>query len=121
MSGVGFFPRLALVVVLIAGTMQAVAAADLTLPADSAAIQAALQGSGPLVLAGRTLDKAMLTALYQPHSFQPIWTERRAQSFQGALADADTHGLDANPYEVATTKPVARELLLTDAFLRYAS
>ncbi|HVA13506.1 MAG TPA: L,D-transpeptidase family protein [Stellaceae bacterium] len=88
---------------------------------DSAAIAAALQGNAPLVLAGRTLDKATLAALYQPHGFQPIWTERREQSFLRALEDADSHGLDAGNYGVAATSPVARELLLTDAFLRYAS
>ena len=86
-----------------------------------AAIQAALSGSDPLVLAGRGLDKTALETLYAPRGFQPVWNEARQQSFQQALEEAATHGLDAHGYEVKTTQATARELLLTDAFLRYAS
>jgi len=88
---------------------------------DGAALQAALQGSDRLVLAGRALDKATLIAVYQPHGFAPVWTDAREQSFATALASAASHGLDPAVYKVTATKPVARELLLSDAFLRYAS
>ena len=88
---------------------------------DGAALQAALQGSGSLVVAGHALDRAALIAVYQAHGFQPVWTDEREQSFDTALADAESQGLDPSVYKVAATKPVARELLLTDAFLRYAS
>jgi murein L,D-transpeptidase YcbB/YkuD len=88
---------------------------------DGAALQAALQGGDPLVLAGHVLNKTTLNAVYQPHGFQPVWTEAREQAFAAALADAPSQGLDASPYKATATKPVARELLLTDAFLRYAA
>jgi len=89
--------------------------------AEAAAIQSALASEDGLVLAGRSLDKAMLTKLYDSRGFQPVWTEARQQSFQRALEEAASHGLDARSYEVKATQPAARELLLTDAFLRYAS
>src|SRR6185437_10618726 len=90
-------------------------------PADSTAIAAALAGSTPLVLDGHLLDKATLTAIYQPHGYQPVWTEARVQSFEHAVADADAQGLEAWAYAVKVTRPLDRELLLSDAFLRYAS
>jgi murein L,D-transpeptidase YcbB/YkuD len=86
-----------------------------------AAIKDALAGSDPLVLGGRGLDRAMLNALYEPHGFQPIWTAARQELFRRALDDAESHGLDAHSYAVTTTQPVSRELLLTDAYLRYAA
>jgi L,D-transpeptidase YcbB len=89
---------------------------------DGVALQAALQGTAAsLVVAGRALDKASLTAVYQPHGFQPVWTDEREQAFAHALDSAESQGLDASAYTVTTTTPVSRELLLTDAFLRYAS
>lgn len=88
---------------------------------DGAALQAALQGGDPLVLAGHALNKATLNAVYQPHGFEPVWTASREEAFAAALADAASQGLDASAYKVTATKPVARELLLTDAFLRYAA
>jgi murein L,D-transpeptidase YcbB/YkuD len=86
-----------------------------------AAIKDALAGSDPLVLGGRALDKATLNTLYGPRGFQAIWTDSRQQSFRRALDEADSHGLDAHGFAVTTTQPTSRELLLTDAFLRYAS
>jgi len=86
-----------------------------------AAIKAALSGSDPLVLSGHGLDKATLNTVYEPRGFQPVWTEARQQSFRHALEEAASHGLDARNYEIKTTQSTARELLLTDAFLRYAS
>ncbi|HWE75821.1 MAG TPA: L,D-transpeptidase family protein [Stellaceae bacterium] len=85
-----------------------------------AAIKNALSGSEPLVLAGRALDQATLNALYEPRGFQPIWTEARQDSFRRALDEAESHGLDAHNYAVTTTQAASRELLLTDAYLRYA-
>jgi murein L,D-transpeptidase YcbB/YkuD len=87
-----------------------------------AAIATALSGSDPLVLAGHALDKASLNAVYEPRGFQPVWTEARQQSFRRALDDAASHGLDARTYTIAAASPpTTHELLLTDAFLRYAS
>ncbi|HLI20202.1 MAG TPA: L,D-transpeptidase family protein [Stellaceae bacterium] len=87
---------------------------------DAAALQAALQGSDSTI-DGRTADKATLNAVYQPHGFAPVWTEAREEAFAAALGNAAAQGLDASAYKVTATKPVARELLLTDAFLRYAA
>lgn len=86
-----------------------------------AAIETALSSPDPLVLSGHSLDKATLHTLYESRGFQPVWTEARQQSFQRALDEAASHGLEARSYEIKATQPTARELLLTDAFLRYAS
>jgi L,D-transpeptidase YcbB len=86
-----------------------------------AAIANALAGSDPLVLAGRALDRAALNGLYAPRGFQPIWTAVRQDSFRRALDEAESHGLDAHSFAVSTTQPASRELLLTDAYLRYAA
>ena len=86
-----------------------------------AAIQSAISGDGPVVLAGRSLDKSTLNGVYGARGFQPVWTEARQESFRRALEEAASHGLDPRSYEVKATQPTARELLLTDAFLRYAS
>lgn len=88
---------------------------------DRAAIEAALQGSGALVLEGRMLERAMFRSLYQERDFQPIWSEQRTESFSNALEEAASHGLDADAYRVSSGSLVQRELLLSDAFLRYAS
>jgi murein L,D-transpeptidase YcbB/YkuD len=86
-----------------------------------AAIKNALSGNDPLVLGGHPLDRATLNALYEPRGFQPIWTEARQESFHHALDDAESHGLDAHSYAVTTMQATSRELLLTDAYLRYAA
>jgi murein L,D-transpeptidase YcbB/YkuD len=86
-----------------------------------AAIRDALAGTDPLVLGGHALDKTTLNTLYGPRGFQPIWTEPRQESFRHALEEADSHGLDAHSFAVTATQPTSRELLLTDAFLRYAA
>jgi L,D-transpeptidase YcbB len=85
------------------------------------ALEAALDGTDSLIIDGRVLDKATLDAVYQPRGYQPVWTTEREQSFAQALDGAPSQGLEASTYRVRATKPLARELLLTDAFLRYAS
>lgn len=89
--------------------------------ADRAAIEATLQGSGALALGGRNLDRATLRALYQRYNFQPIWNEHRAASLSRALKEATSQGLDNGAFAPSSAAPIERELLLTDAFLRYAS
>ncbi len=87
---------------------------------EAVAIAAALQGSEPLVLAGRALDKPTLNAIYQARGYQPVWSEPRQESYRRAVAEAASQGLDPASFSVAAVQPVARELLLSDAFLRYA-
>jgi L,D-transpeptidase YcbB len=125
MVGGRFFSRWGPILALV-GMLAAVGAvpgfaADVPVPADGVAIATALQSPNPLVFAGRSLDKATLGALYKPRGFQPVWTELREQSYLRALEDAESHGLDGLSYAVTATKPLARELLLTDSFLRYAA
>lgn len=102
---------------LVFGAGTAVAAAAAPQPA---AIEAALTGSGPLLLQGRALDRATFQAIYQKRDFRPIWNDDRTASFELAVTQATSQGLDPADYAVPTLPPVARELLLTDAFLRYA-
>jgi murein L,D-transpeptidase YcbB/YkuD len=114
--GVRFLRRSAFVLVLLAagaGPSMADTASD--------AIQATLQASGVLALDGHALDRTALTMIYQKRTFQPIWDDAHQQSFQHALEEADSHGLDASSYNVSATEPTTRDVLLTDAFLRYAS
>ena len=86
-------------------------------------LRALLAGEGGLRLDGRPLDRAALLHLYQAHDFAPLWvTEpRREAALLQALGGAAEHGLDPAAFVVSATRPEQRELLLTDAFLRYAT
>ena len=116
--GAGSFRRFAAILAICGAGAFAVPALADTQPA---AIQAVLQGTGPLVLTGHTLDRAQLEAAYEKRAFAPIWDEAHQQSWFRALEEADSHGLDHTRYEVPQTRDVDRELMLSDAFLRYAS
>jgi murein L,D-transpeptidase YcbB/YkuD len=114
--------RFALIVGVCAAGFFSVSAAVRADPLpDAGAIQAALQGDGALILGGRVVDRAQLQSVYEPRAFAPVWDEAHQESFLHALEEADSHGLDPAAYDVRTTRPVDRELLLSDAFLRYAS
>jgi L,D-transpeptidase YcbB len=97
----------------------AMAAASLS--PEPAAIEAVLGAGGALVRDGRALDRALLQSIYRRRGFAPIWNTAREASFSQALDRAPTQGLDASRYRVTADDPVVRELLLTDAFLRYAA
>ena len=113
--GVPFLRRFAFVLVLLsAGAGQSFA------DTASDGIQTTLQADGVLALDSHALDRAALTTIYQKRAFQPIWDDARQDAFRHALEEADSHGLDASSYTVSATDPTARELLLTDSFLRYA-
>jgi L,D-transpeptidase YcbB len=88
---------------------------------DRAAVAAALLGDGLLVVEGRPLNRVELAALYQKRDFKAIWDEDRSQSLRRALDEAPSHGLDSLDFAAKAANPTERELLLTDAFLRYAS
>jgi len=74
-------------------------------------------------LDGRQIDRAALLAIYQAHDFAPLWIgePQREAALLHALAGAAEHGLDPAAFAVPPTPPAERELLLTDAFLRYAA
>ncbi|HKW55246.1 MAG TPA: hypothetical protein VJO12_16255, partial [Stellaceae bacterium] len=77
----------------------------------------------PLRLDGRQLDRDALLAIYQAHDFTPLWVgePKREAALLHALGGAAEHGLDPAAFAVPPTPPAQRELLLTDAFLRYAT
>src|SRR5258708_6798118 len=72
---------------------------------------------------GPPLYPGALLQLYQAHDFGPLWgTEpKREAGLLQALGAAARHGLDPAAFAVPATRPEQRELLLTDAFLRYAT
>lgn len=122
MRGIGIVGSRFWVFVLIAvfaGLGQA-SAASLVLP-DPSAIEAALTQDNGLRGMSRPLDRAAIEPLYEKRNFEPIWTEERIQSFHRALNEADSHGIDAAGFMVLAMRPLDRELLETDAFLRYAA
>jgi L,D-transpeptidase YcbB len=101
-----------------------VARATPIVAADAAAdLRGLLTGEGPLLLPGRVLDRAELTRLYEPRSFEPAWigAPEREAALVKALAAASEHGLDPADFAVPDAPPAERDLRLTDAFLRYAS
>jgi murein L,D-transpeptidase YcbB/YkuD len=81
------------------------------------------------------LDSRALARFYRARDFRPAWAAeqdgRRAALLLDALAAAEAHGLDSRRYRLEAIRarrtgpeggdPVERELLLTDAFLRYAT
>jgi len=111
---------LAVLVLAAAPASSAVAAAGEGAALD---MHAVLDGDGELSAQGRGLDRAALTEVYEARGFAPIWlTEpEREAALVKALAGAAEHGLDPAAFAVPKTDPETRELLLTDAFLRYAT
>ncbi|HEY7040361.1 MAG TPA: L,D-transpeptidase family protein [Methylomirabilota bacterium] len=98
------------------------------------AIREVLDRPGSLRIDGRSLDRPTLTRFYGPRDFAPAWSPRgggseRASRLVQALAAAETHGLEPAHYHVdairrrgtAAEWSAEGELLLTDAFVRYAT
>lgn len=88
--------------------------------ADPAAIAAVLKNGGTITVAGRSVDAAILQRIYAARDDRPIWDAERRAALTAALADAPSHGLDPRAFAVPQADPTATELLLTDAFVRYA-
>jgi murein L,D-transpeptidase YcbB/YkuD len=110
----------------------ALAAAEGPLPQD---LRAALDRGEPLHVEGFTVRTALLRRFYEPQGFAPVWGPdpdgvARAALALGALAASRDHGLDPREYGGAALirraspsgphEAVERELVLTDALLRYA-
>ncbi|MGO8918107.1 MAG: L,D-transpeptidase family protein [Stellaceae bacterium] len=89
--------------------------------ASDAALKSLLAADGGLRLAGRSLDRPALAQLYDTRDYQPIWASERDAALVKALGGAAAHGLDPAAFAVPAASPDERELLLTDAFLRYAT
>lgn len=88
---------------------------------EAAAIAAILKGDGALQLAGRILDRPSLLAIYRDRDFTPIWTAARREAFAQALDGAAAQGFAAASFRVPAAPAAARDLLFSDAFLRYAA
>ena len=84
--------------------------------------------------AGSAAARALIASLYEKRGFAPFWTDpRRTDELRAAVAASASHGLDPRDYHAellltsppdaagaAESDPAARELLLTDAYLRLA-
>ena len=84
--------------------------------------------SPPPVVAGETLDGALLRRFYTRRDFERVWTTRQAQAgaFKALVLRARDHGLDPELFHsdllrrLDTFPPDRRELLLSHAVLTYA-
>lgn len=87
-------------------------------------------------VAGREIDPKLMAPLYQRHNWRPLWTAEaglnaRGTRFMDMLRNAEREGLDGRSYNLAAIsarldaskgQPSADlDLLLTDAFQRYAA
>jgi murein L,D-transpeptidase YcbB/YkuD len=115
-------PLLLVTLLLTLGAPSLVPAAAAQEGAD-AALVSLLAGDGGLRLAGRSLDREMLAKLYAVRGDRPIWlaAPERAAALMRVLSGAAAHGIDPAAFAVPEASPEERELLLTDAFLRYAT
>ena len=96
------------------------------------AIERLLAGESLPVLDGGPIDPTELRRLYEARSWAPLWGSdgERAAAVVGVLRDAPSEGLDPATYHLgALTVPAVddpqamagRDVLLTDAVMRYAS
>jgi murein L,D-transpeptidase YcbB/YkuD len=104
--------------------------------AEAAALRELLDQPGGVLLDGHHLEVAALQRFYRQRSFLPAWSRgpgagERAARLLHALDTADAHGLDPAAYPSGAIRArsaragqrvaAERDLLLTDAFLRYAT
>jgi len=114
---------------LMLAAMPALAAAP-----SSERLKAALAYEGDLSIDGRRLDRQSLRRFYEPRQHETAWQGGGAlldrARFVAALQAAPAHGLDPVDYHLAaitarqsgdTDAGVELELLLSDAFFRYAT
>lgn len=119
----------------------------LATPSSSAllpdALRARLRSHGTVAVQGHALAEARrVEALYRARGFAPLWVEQgltqRGRDLLAAIAAAKGEGLDPSDYRASALRALARraeraegelrermlqdlELLLSDAFVRYAS
>ena len=87
-----------------------------------------LNSARGLVVLGVDLNIELLRRFYARHDFAPVWTTRRAQAeaLMTGVLHAGSHGLNPDLFHViglrqeAMLAPPERDLLLSDAFLKYA-
>ena len=122
-----------LLVIVVIGPWEVGGEADAS---SGRAIREALDRPGALRIAGRSLDRPALTRFYGPRDFAPAWGPmdggpERASRLLQALAAAEAHGLEPAEYHLEAIRArgagsaarwsVEADLLLTDAFVRYAT
>ena len=128
--------RAAMAAIVLLGTVSPTRGAEPTSGTVSRSdIRRLLTGPEGLRIAGQSLDRQALARFYRAREFSPAWDvgdggRERAALLLQALERADTHGLDPRRYHLEAirarrTSGSARsateiELLLTDAFVRYA-
>ena len=95
-------------------------------------IENLLEGPGPLVVEGAILDREALARAYGARDYRPVWPDHPEaaaallKSLVGAAADGiDPATIDGGLLAAAITDPTlslaARDTLLTDRFIRFAS
>ncbi len=111
-----------LIATLFAACLAAAVAPAAAQPAPPG-LRALLEAQGGLRVDGRQLDRVTLLRIYQQRDFEPLWVTApgREATLLRALGEAAEHGLDPAAFTVPATRRERRELLLTDAFLRYAA
>lgn len=112
------FVRVPCLILVLAGSLiwSGTARAD----GEPAAIAALLQGGSTIDLAGRSVGTGMLNRFYAARNYQPVWSPERRNELAVALAEAPSQGLDPGAFAVPQADATATEILLSDAFMRYA-
>ncbi len=97
-------------------------------PQADTELGARIGNASAVVVAGATLNAALLRRFYARHGFEPVWTTRPAVA--AALVEAVSHagdqGLAPDLFHAAVLRhraalpPLDRDLVLSDAFLSYA-
>lgn len=100
-------------------------AADPAVEAMRRQVEQLRRGGEPGIGAGSIAARTLVATLYERRGFAPLWSDpERQRALLQALRAADTHGLDPRDYHLAALDaplPAGqRELLLTDALVRYA-
>jgi L,D-transpeptidase YcbB len=114
-------PLLSLLLLLIVA-MSALPVLPTAAEAPPPGLRGLLESDSGVPVAGRPVDRATLLAFYRTRDFAPVWVDApgREAALVHALAGAAEHGLDPAVFGVPAASPHERELLLTDALLRYA-
>jgi murein L,D-transpeptidase YcbB/YkuD len=91
-------------------------------------LKAKLDSSTTLLIGGERVQTPLLSRFYAAHGFEPIWDgrERQAAALLRQIERAGEHGINPANFHMASLSkpamlsPLDRELLISDAVLRYA-
>jgi hypothetical protein len=128
----GAIVRLALAGLLLVAITASAAPVQANEPVCVPELHRVLDQPADLWVAGKRISAPPLRAFYRLRGFAPAWTPShgggaRSDALVRVLSQAADHGLDPAVYHLDaispgawTTPALSRELLLTDALLRYA-